>query len=188
MTTEYQNTERWEQWLEKGGITRGRDVDMSVPFPADLGCGVQKTYNGKAWIATREYGGRDKKYFKTVTLEISTFRGISIGAQHYYGNLHAPSPEFTCPTEKYTHGSSGSGTPEYLKSIKVELTRVLTQKEIDDDPQRWEYYYAGSNTDCFDTVEEVIAHSKEVFKRLFPKGWKFVIKKTWSGETITVKR
>jgi hypothetical protein len=188
MSKEYRNTKQWDEWVAKGGLTEGKDVDITVPFPVNIGCGVTMQREGKTWTASREYGGRDKKYLKTVTLEVRTWRGVSAGAVHYYGVLKTNGMEFTNPTEHSTYGSCGFGVPDYLESFKIELTRKLTQAEIDADPRRWEYYHHGSNVTGFNTPEEVIEHGTKEMRRLFPKGWKFVVNKAWESKKTVIKK
>ena len=184
----YINTERWDQWVADGGITRGRDKGITVQIPVDLGVGVQKLIDGKLCTATREYGGRDKNYLKTVTLNISSFVGVSIGAQHCYGVLRASGVEFEREGSASRYSPVGSKIPAYLQAINFEITREVIQAMIDADPEMWEYYDAGGVTDRFDTVEEIVKKAKAVFKQWFGKGWKLVLEKDWSNEKKVLKK
>jgi hypothetical protein len=135
---EYNNTERWDKWLADGGITEGQDVDIKIKIPADLGLGVTTQSNGHTLTSTREMGGRMMKdYMKTVTLKVSTWRGISSGAVHYYGHLEFHGVDFEREGSDSRLSSCGSGVPDYLESGKFELTRPVTQAEIDANPKLW---------------------------------------------------
>jgi hypothetical protein len=186
---EYLNTEKWEQWTADGGLLECKDVELAAKIPVNIGCGVHEDRgDGKLWVSTREYGGRDKKYLKTITLQISSWRGISAGAVHFYGHLQAHGVYFVCEGEKNTYSSFGHGVPKYLQNIKIEITRPVTQAMIDADPEMWEYYRDGSTTDRFDTVEEIVERGKTVFKQWFGQGWKLVLEKDWSSKKEVLKR
>lgn len=62
----------------------------------------------------------------------------------------------------------------------LELTRPLTKEEIDEDPDRWKYYHEGDLTTCFETIEDVVALAKEVFKLRFTGEWEFYVESPYS--------
>ncbi|MCK9273211.1 hypothetical protein M0P65_06725 [Candidatus Gracilibacteria bacterium] len=90
----YLNTKKWDLWVAAGGILIGRDIDLRVKIPIDIGTGVQMKRDDKIWTSTREFGGRDKNYLKTIKLKISSWRVLSIDAVHFYGVLTSPGVEF----------------------------------------------------------------------------------------------
>lgn len=65
-------------------------------------------------------------------VNITTFRGISFDAIHYYGTLRIIGIE------------------------NVELYRFITQAEIDNDPDRWYNYEEGDLTKCFNSWRDVV--------------------------------
>lgn len=65
-------------------------------------------------------------------VNITTFRGISFDAIHYYGTLRIIGIE------------------------NVELYRSITQAEIDNDPDRWYNYEEGDLTKCFNSLRDVV--------------------------------
>lgn len=73
-------------------------------------------------------------------IEVTTFRGISIGAIHYYGRLLV----------------IGLGT-DYKE---IRLNRPITAEEIESNPKRWEYYRPGVMTECFETWCDVLKAAK----------------------------
>jgi hypothetical protein len=185
----YNNTERWDKWIADGGITEGKDYDITVKIPADLGVGVTTQSENVTLTSTREMGGRMMKdYLKTVTLKVSTWRGISGGAVHYYGKLEFHSVDFAREGSESRLSSCGYGVPDYLESGKFELTRPVTQAEIDANPKMWEAYHDGDKTDRFDKVQEVIDRGTEIFDKWFEKGWLLVLEKTWVSKKETLRK
>lgn len=65
-------------------------------------------------------------------VNITTFRGVSFDAIHYYGTLRIIGIE------------------------NVELYRSITQAEIDKDPDRWYNYEEGDLTICFNSWRDVV--------------------------------
>lgn len=114
---------------------------------------------------------------RTITLDVTTYRGVSWDAIHYYGNLHVEgiyfSPEndpTTITICKETHKAEDEN-PLASGHYNIELIRKLTQEEIDKDPIRWEGYDAGWDTNAFDTPQQVISLAKEVCKARFHGNW-----------------
>lgn len=133
---------------------------------------------------------------RRLNARISSWRGISAGAIHYYGKITCYDPNF-----KYTDDegeeciSSISGyfnrhKPIECQSFEIELVRELTQKEIDEDPDRWgEYYYrAGDMTNCFETEEEVFELMKEIFKKRFKGHWEMEVDDSYGRTKDVLKK
>ena len=115
-----------------------------------------------------------KSKTRCVKLEITSFRGISLGAMHYYGTLNADGIDFQCldrPNTTTSNWDAEKKNPLYQWHYKFELRRPVTQEEIDRDPDRWHGYYPGDFTTSFDTKEEIIALAKECFKLRFAGEW-----------------
>ena len=180
----YTNTEKWEKWIADGGITAGRDTDLRLTIPIDIGCGVQMIREDNTWTSTREYGGRNTKYLKTVTLNITSWKGISPDAIHFYGTLEIPNTEFESDNSKRRYSSCGYGVPEYIQHVKIELTRPVTQAMIDNNPEMWEWSYAEDRTTRFDSMEDVVARGVEIFNQWFEKGWALVQEAAWMKKNI----
>lgn len=124
--------------------------------------------------------------FRNVKIEITSFRGVSCGAQHYYAKIIADGIKIFS-YEKGTGGKvrkvyhGGYVCDEYSKLLKnnplwdlfyeIEVCRPLTQQEIDEDPERWEYYDAGQLTNAFYTKEEAIKQAKDIIKARFDVDW-----------------
>jgi hypothetical protein len=150
------------------------DYDYPVDYPKiplNFLCDV-KTKHGKYYYTTKHYQKPE------VTLEITTWRGISIGAIHYYGKLNISLPEMTRDDKEHWTISCFSIPAFHNDAIK--LTSILEQWEIDKYPENYPKDYgfkAGQFHTGFSGPESVITAGKELFKRLFEKGWVFKIDK-----------
>lgn len=122
---------------------------------------------------------------RTVKIEITTYRGISIGAEHYYASIIADGINI-CSKEirdnkecVIRHG--GYICEEYSNALKensiwkgiysIDVLRTVTQEMIDANPTRWEHYEAGDKTNAFDTKESVIEVAKKITAARFSKDW-----------------
>ncbi len=117
---------------------------------------------------------KKKSKTRTVKLEITSFRGISWGAIHYYGKLIADGIDFQLidnPSITTSNWDAKKINPLYQWRYSFDLRRPATQEEIDHDPDRWHYYNPGDFTTSFDTKEEIIALAKECFKMRFSGEW-----------------
>lgn len=80
---------------------------------------------------------------RTVTLDVTTYRGVSWNAVHYYGNIIIDgvsfSPEdspntYTMCTETY---EAEEKNPLAAGFYRIELVRPVTSEEIEKDSSRW---------------------------------------------------
>lgn len=124
---------------------------------------------------------------RKVKIVLSTYRGYSIGAIHYYANIEADGIHLY----EYRTGKNGKINKYYLGGFinkefndlpkdkqaiydsiyKIEVGRILTKKEIDDDPIRWEGYCEGMFTNAFETKEEALDKAKVIIKTRFDNDW-----------------
>jgi hypothetical protein len=168
----YTNVDKFEKWLEKEGGYPSHDFEITQPI--DVSIGVGATYMDD------EYGELvTSRFDKTIEFKISSWIGYSPDAEHVYGKFRIPGVELKLP-EKGSKSTGGYGTPNYISGWDIDITRVLTQEEIDEDKLRkydkkWEYNYAGDNTTRFNTDKELIKKAKQVFKEWFTGGWKLKI-------------
>lgn len=97
------------------------------------------------------------KLIPYMTLEIDTWRGISFGAQHYYGHL-------------YYYDEDG----EYCKhEIKRTLTKeaadkLTKQKNVNVSPKWFRCYEAGQEVGEFDSKSEIREIALKIWKDLLP--------------------
>lgn len=73
-------------------------------------------------------------------INIASFRGVSIGAMHYYGRLII------------------------LGLSSIELFRPINKSDLDNYPDRFEGYEIGELTGCFNSWREVIIAGGEIAK------------------------
>jgi hypothetical protein len=139
-------------------------IEQNTFISLNYGEGIKMIYNNENYT-TRFYKNKH-----IVRCEITTWRGLSPNAIHYYGNLQIGYPEFS---SDLNHGCtvSGSDEPLMFKTYKIELTNVLEQWEIDKFPQHYEGWCAGSHHHGFYSQKLVKDKANEVFNKIFEKGW-----------------
>lgn len=96
-----------------------------------------------------------KSKTRCVKLEISSFRGISCGAIHYYGKLIADGVDFRLldnPKITTSNWEAEKKSPLYQWTYQFDLRRPVTKEEIDQDPDRWYCYNPGDFTTSFATA------------------------------------
>ena len=147
------------------------EVDMKIT--SDFGIGIKARYDGENYTFMR-----NPRKKPTVTLVITTWRGISSDAIHYYGKLQVDLPEM-CNDAKYGHTImiSGYGGIPMFSNDTIQLTHVLEQYEIDKYPDRYQYARPGYHVSGFYTVDAVIRRATEVFEKIFGEGWTLKIEK-----------
>lgn len=145
-------------------------------------CGLNIILPKDKLHAVRSWGYTKNNFKRRATLEITTFRGISSNAVHYYGKIKIQGVNMECDGEQ---GRSkmvfDDDIPLAHYSYTLVLRRPLTQKEIDKDPERWgDYYNEGDLTNCFETIEDIVALAKKVFQLRFTGEWEFYIESPYS--------
>jgi hypothetical protein len=114
---------------------------------------------------------------RRVTLKISTFKGVSWDAIHYYGDVEVEGVMMEYDDEPDCSTMwTDDNLPLSHYSYRFRLQRELTQEEIDGDGDRWKYYAAGDMTTRFNTIEELISTAKGVFRLRFAGEWEFFVK------------
>lgn len=152
----------------------GFDFPLKIDDKAGLDFKDEKT---KAILADTCLFEKKSKT-RAVKLEITSFRGISWGAIHYYGKMIADGIEFqmlnnpNCATSNF---KARKLNPLYQWSYEFDLRRPTTLEEINSDPDRWECCAAGDFTSSFETKEEIIALAKQCFKIRFAGNWELWI-------------
>lgn len=101
---------------------------------------------------------------RAVWLEITSWRGTSFGAVHYYGALcinHGCS-KFPCGcTREYTVDLKRKLTASQAK----ELTKLQNDNSLLGVGYRWQ---AGAETKCFDSKEDIVLMATRVYQEVFP--------------------
>jgi hypothetical protein len=114
----------------------------------------------------------------TVWLNITTWRGMSFGAVHWYGNLEV-------------EAFDGINWDKQLRPI--ELRRTLTASQARDLTKVQNYntmfdwnikYVKGDTTNCFDEEEDVIKFAIKEYKKYYPNATRLVLGSTVYDEPI----
>lgn len=130
---------------------------------------------------------------RKIRIDITSYRGISCGAIHYYAQINADGVNiiekcedgnlihagYIC--EEYSHICKNN-RGKYEPCYRIDVMRKLTKEEIDDDPIRWEGYKPGYNTNAFYTEQEAFEQAVKIAKLRFGKGWVLEL----VNETITL--
>lgn len=157
------------------------DVDVDPTIPKDRGIGIKFTDSNKNQFVTVY----NDEFPRPAVLDITSWRGISAGAIHYYGEIQIRGlmqelvkvGKKDDPFFKKGHTYGMSDCPEEAQSFHIQVTRPVTQTDLDMDGGRaFECYNIGDPTHRFETEEELIAAAKKSFKRIFGSGWKLVLK------------
>lgn len=119
---------------------------------------------------------------RKIRIQISTYRGISAGAIHYYACIKADGIIISEQKENKTTIHGGYICEEYAKICQknrgkynseytIEVLRNLSKEEVEDDPIRWENYRPGDKTNAFYTKIEALEQAIKIAKLRFGKGW-----------------
>jgi len=100
----------------------------------------------------------------TLQLKIRSWRGVSLGAVHHYGNIMIPKICFV------NNGISlivpYRGMPQFLQNI--EMYRALTEEELAENPDRWEGYNVGDDVSGFNSIEDIVKKAQIIQEKYFP--------------------
>ena len=150
-----------------------RDQD-GMPSIMTPNYGIDVTFSDdKGEKYTTVLAGKRRLY-----VDITSYRGMSLDAIHYYCKIWFSDPYLRIKSTGKITSISGyfdRHKPEECKSKSTEIVRELTQKEIDDDPIRWEYYRAGMLTNGFESIDELKTHIDFVINNRFLGDWEVVI-------------
>jgi hypothetical protein len=111
---------------------------------------------------------------RIVTLEITSWCGVSPDAIHVYGKLIVHDLYYSINGKS---SCSSTNQPEITQGFEIEIRRKLTQEEIDSDPDRFAGWRAGNYITNFLTEKELIKVAKKIFKEKFVGNWKLKIKR-----------
>lgn len=116
---------------------------------------------------------------RKVYLVISTYRGISSDAIHYYGKFvidgvytatldDLDKPRNLSSEDKKNH-------PLYSYNYEMIIKRPITIAEIKSNPDKWYAYNVGDLTERYENIDELISDAKDIFKLRFIGDWDFFI-------------
>ncbi len=120
---------------------------------------------------------KDKK--RLMNIEISSFCGLCGGAIHYYAKLYIKVSNM-CGNSSVSGYLGGIEIPNDYQTIKGEFVRPLTQKEKDEQPDRWDdWYEVGDLVNAFESLEEIENLIKNLKKKFSSKEWKVEIRRNY---------
>lgn len=175
-------------------VRRSQGERYSYPNIFTDKCGLDIVWPERNLHASPSWGHRPSNKVRRVTIQVSSFRGVSIGAIHYYGMLSVQGVNMVYddkPTCSTMDSKCEEANPLSCYTYKLRLTRPITQEEIDLDKElgkhlaRFPYQEAGDLTPCWNTEEEILEFAKEVFKARFQGKWELYIE-YWAGNVEKV--
>lgn len=118
---------------------------------------------------------KNKGTRRKIIIKITTFRGISSDAVHFYAKLIVDGV-YTANINDLDKCENVSRKqeqefPELGYKYNFNIRRIVNQAEIDLNPKMWEYYDGGDQTDRFTTKLELISHATELIKLRFTGDW-----------------
>lgn len=158
-------------------IEKGFDISkITGVIPQSIGEGFQFNLSGKTYTTIGSYT-KDKK--RLMNIEICSFCGLCGGAIHYYATLYIDVNN-VCENESVGGYLGGIEIPNEYQTIKGEFVRPLTQKEKDNQPDRWGYgYKVGDLVNAFESLEEIESLIKKLKKKFSSKEWKVEIRRSY---------
>ena len=74
----------------------------------------------------------------------------------------------------------GIEIPNEYQTIKGEFVRTLTQKGMNEQPDRWDYgYQVGDLVNAFESLQEIESLIKNLKKKFSSKDWKVEIRRSY---------
>ena len=158
-------------------IEKGFDISKTTEVvPQNIGEGFQFNLSGKTYTTTGSYT-KDKK--RLMNIVISSFCGLCSEAIHYYAKLYIKVSN-VCGNSSVSGYLGGIEIPNEYQTIKGEFVRPLTQKEIDEQPRRWDFpYQAGDLVNAFESLEDIESLIKKLKKKFSSKEWKVEIRRSY---------
>ncbi len=103
--------------------------DITKPITPDYQVGLKWIGDSGEQFETLPRDNNDKE----ITIKLSSWMGISIGAMHYYAKIHVDTPRIISNGDKKrSHcGYVGKNKPEELNSLDLDARRKLTKVEKD---------------------------------------------------------
>ena len=158
-------------------LESGFDISkITGVIPQNIGEGFQFNLHGKVYTTRGSYT-KDKK--RQAEIEICTFQGFCCDAIHYYAKLYIY-VDNVCGDSVVSGYLEGIEIPNEYQTIKGEFVRPLTQKEIDEYPNRWDIsYQVGDLVNAFESLEEIENLIKKLKKKFSSKEWKVEIRRNY---------
>ena len=112
---------------------------------------------------------------RKIVIKISTYRGISSDAIHYYSELVVDGvyqATLSNPDKPKNLSIDNLKTYPLLSYDYIfKIKRPLTKYEKTTDVRRWEYYYENDLVDGYEKLTELISDAKEIIRLRFTGKW-----------------
>lgn len=143
---------------------------------ADAGVGIEFDSHGERHITVLEG-------LRKVTPEITTWRGTSIGAIHWYAELRADSLMVKNLDTGQVYSMSGYSFPKeaegFTHQVKIVARADISRFSIYDGGERHVDVRKGQRTNLLSTRAEAVRLCKQDFEEYFGEGW---ILDDWRGD------
>ena len=167
---EVTNNKTAQDWMDKhDGNAPQMDFIFEAPFDSSMGVGC--VYDGQTFFRKRN----------VIELKIDSWIGYSAGARHMYGKIYVPGLNYKFKGGGI--GSIGGASPDYISGWKIDVTKLLTQKDLDLDnslhegDRCFELEEVGDRTTKFEEYDEKLLKetAKAIFDKWFTGDWEFKI-------------
>ena len=141
-------------------------LDENIKVPLDFNCGIEAIdeYGQHIWTS------KINKDFE-VKFETKTWVREDIFAPHYYGFLKCYFPQFQYEDPEFGLVITTNWDVKLPSSLSIELTRVLTERDIQMNKDRWNGWEIKSHVSAFLSMKDVEQRAKEMFVAIFANGW-----------------
>ena len=144
------------------------DNELDYTLPNNHGIGLTYVKDDKEHVTVYE-GDKPRR----VVLDVTTWKGVTHGALHYYGELRIPSLKAKTPEGKKVYLDNNA--PKESRGLKIQLTRPLRKRDLlIDRGERFKGAKIGEKIKNFDTKREVEAAAVKIFKKHFSGDWHLV--------------
>lgn len=145
-----------------------------------------------------QWGKRKSNPSRRATLKISTFRGISSNAIHYYGTMELQGIFISTAEDKgkpahNTMAVENKFFPQLEYSHTLKLRRPVTEEDKKADKEakceadiRFDYYEVGDLTDRFDKIWDLVSFAKIVFDARLKGSWELFVAYSWANTPIPI--
>lgn len=147
------------------------DIEI-FPLKEDRGINIPFIDEGKDYIIEGDYYDSKNPGYRIATFSTHSYQGA--GGIHFYGSIkvYTSVKEIATGYEVWKSWKDFK-IPEESKDIRIDILRPLTQKEIDDEPYRWEkqWYKEGMLVNAFYREDEIVQIVKDHINELFKGKW-----------------
>ena len=155
------------------------DNDFSSKLPHNFGIDISFSNNGEDFITVY-----NDIFPRKVTLDITTWKGMTPGALHYYGELRVSSLQAKHLHENSIQSLDGNA-PKEAHGMKIQLTRPIRRKDLRiDRGERFKGAKIGDKIKNFDSKVEVEEAAISFFKKYFTGSWSLVKVSPVTSSTI----